>query len=159
MFPRETGSGVGAQLPILGAESPSPSHCLVPFCFLRASAGGDLGWERGLTPKPLAFPPDGRLTFARRLYLRGWGPPSGSATGRRQTPLCTPHCPHHICPPHTASRAGGWGCRRRPPFVSPRLVCVPRAALASAHQCHPLPQTLSVLKSTPQVRGMHTIIR
>lgn len=36
---------------------------------------------------------------------------------------------------------------------------VPRAALASAHQCHPLPQTLSVLKSTPQVRGMHTIIR
>uniref|UniRef100_G3QI51 Uridine-cytidine kinase n=1 Tax=Gorilla gorilla gorilla TaxID=9595 RepID=G3QI51_GORGO len=36
---------------------------------------------------------------------------------------------------------------------------VPRAALASAHQCHPLPRTLSVLKSTPQVRGMHTIIR
>ncbi|XP_050838152.1 uridine-cytidine kinase-like 1 isoform X2 [Serinus canaria] len=35
----------------------------------------------------------------------------------------------------------------------------PGAALASAHQCHPLPQTLSVLKSTPQVRGMHTIIR
>uniref|UniRef100_A0A669NZP4 Uridine-cytidine kinase n=1 Tax=Phasianus colchicus TaxID=9054 RepID=A0A669NZP4_PHACC len=34
-----------------------------------------------------------------------------------------------------------------------------RAALASAHQYHPLPQTLSVLKSTPQVRGMHTIIR
>ncbi|XP_017510876.1 uridine-cytidine kinase-like 1 isoform X20 [Manis javanica] len=34
-----------------------------------------------------------------------------------------------------------------------------RAALASAHQCHPLPRTLSVLKSTPQVRGMHTIIR
>ncbi|KAG3263734.1 uridine-cytidine kinase-like 1 isoform X4 [Ictidomys tridecemlineatus] len=33
------------------------------------------------------------------------------------------------------------------------------AALASAHQSHPLPQTLSVLKSTPQVRGMHTIIR
>ncbi|XP_077730118.1 uridine-cytidine kinase-like 1 isoform X6 [Canis aureus] len=39
--------------------------------------------------------------------------------------------------------------------VSPRA----RAALASAHQCHPLPRTLSVLKSTPQVRGMHTIIR
>ncbi|TEA37774.1 hypothetical protein DBR06_SOUSAS9210111, partial [Sousa chinensis] len=38
-------------------------------------------------------------------------------------------------------------------------LCVPRAALASAHQCHPLPRTLSVLKSTPQVRGMHTIIR
>ncbi|XP_062060482.1 uridine-cytidine kinase-like 1 isoform X2 [Lepus europaeus] len=34
-----------------------------------------------------------------------------------------------------------------------------RAALASAHQCHPLPRTLSVLKSSPQVRGMHTIIR
>ncbi|XP_062060485.1 uridine-cytidine kinase-like 1 isoform X5 [Lepus europaeus] len=33
------------------------------------------------------------------------------------------------------------------------------AALASAHQCHPLPRTLSVLKSSPQVRGMHTIIR
>ncbi|XP_057557807.1 uridine-cytidine kinase-like 1 isoform X2 [Hippopotamus amphibius kiboko] len=33
------------------------------------------------------------------------------------------------------------------------------AALASAHQCHPLPRTLSVLKSTAQVRGMHTIIR
>ncbi|XP_051685036.1 uridine-cytidine kinase-like 1 isoform X6 [Oryctolagus cuniculus] len=33
------------------------------------------------------------------------------------------------------------------------------AALASAHQCHPLPRTLSVLESSPQVRGMHTIIR
>ncbi|XP_047296193.1 uridine-cytidine kinase-like 1 isoform X16 [Homo sapiens] len=28
-----------------------------------------------------------------------------------------------------------------------------RAALASAHQCHPLPRTLSVLKSTPQGQG------
>ncbi|XP_061667681.1 uridine-cytidine kinase-like 1 isoform X4 [Syngnathoides biaculeatus] len=34
-----------------------------------------------------------------------------------------------------------------------------RSALASAHQGQPLPDTLSVLKSTPQVRGMHTIIR
>lgn len=34
-----------------------------------------------------------------------------------------------------------------------------RAALASAHQAQPLPQTLSVLESTPQVMGMHTIIR
>uniref|UniRef100_A0A8C5SHG6 Uridine-cytidine kinase n=1 Tax=Laticauda laticaudata TaxID=8630 RepID=A0A8C5SHG6_LATLA len=33
------------------------------------------------------------------------------------------------------------------------------AALASAHQGQPLPTTLSVLESTPQVRGMHTIIR
>uniref|UniRef100_A0A8C2XL32 uridine/cytidine kinase n=1 Tax=Cyclopterus lumpus TaxID=8103 RepID=A0A8C2XL32_CYCLU len=33
------------------------------------------------------------------------------------------------------------------------------AALASAHQAQPLPRTLSVLESTPQVRGMHTIIR
>ncbi|XP_061609799.1 uridine-cytidine kinase-like 1 isoform X4 [Phyllopteryx taeniolatus] len=33
------------------------------------------------------------------------------------------------------------------------------SALASAHQGQPLPDTLSVLKSTPQVRGMHTIIR
>lgn len=40
-----------------------------------------------------------------------------------------------------------------------QYIYIPRAALASAHQCHPLPQTLSVLKSTPQVRGMHTIIR
>uniref|UniRef100_A0AAY4EPB3 Uridine-cytidine kinase n=1 Tax=Denticeps clupeoides TaxID=299321 RepID=A0AAY4EPB3_9TELE len=31
--------------------------------------------------------------------------------------------------------------------------------LASAHQAQPLPQTLSVLDNTPQVRGMHTIIR
>uniref|UniRef100_A0A8C5BLS0 Uridine-cytidine kinase n=1 Tax=Gadus morhua TaxID=8049 RepID=A0A8C5BLS0_GADMO len=36
---------------------------------------------------------------------------------------------------------------------------VKMAALASAHQAQPLPQTLSVLESTPQVRGMHTIIR
>ncbi|NWX29926.1 UCKL1 protein, partial [Notiomystis cincta] len=36
---------------------------------------------------------------------------------------------------------------------------VRRAALASAHQGQPLPETLSVLESTPQVRGMHTIIR
>ncbi|XP_019738282.1 uridine-cytidine kinase-like 1 [Hippocampus comes] len=34
-----------------------------------------------------------------------------------------------------------------------------RSALASAHQGQPLPDTLSVLKSSPQVRGMHTIIR
>ncbi|XP_043945817.1 uridine-cytidine kinase-like 1 isoform X2 [Protopterus annectens] len=33
------------------------------------------------------------------------------------------------------------------------------AALASAHKFQPLPETLSVLKSTPQVKGMHTIIR
>uniref|UniRef100_A0AAY4CP26 uridine/cytidine kinase n=1 Tax=Denticeps clupeoides TaxID=299321 RepID=A0AAY4CP26_9TELE len=33
------------------------------------------------------------------------------------------------------------------------------SALASAHQGQPLPRTLSVLESTPQVRGMHTIIR
>uniref|UniRef100_A0A671QA10 Uridine-cytidine kinase n=1 Tax=Sinocyclocheilus anshuiensis TaxID=1608454 RepID=A0A671QA10_9TELE len=32
-------------------------------------------------------------------------------------------------------------------------------ALASAHQGQPLPKTLSVMESTPQVRGMHTIIR
>ncbi|XP_077366603.1 uridine-cytidine kinase-like 1 [Festucalex cinctus] len=34
-----------------------------------------------------------------------------------------------------------------------------RSALTSAHQGEPLPATLSVLKSSPQVRGMHTIIR
>ncbi|KAK2846019.1 hypothetical protein Q7C36_010873 [Tachysurus vachellii] len=34
-----------------------------------------------------------------------------------------------------------------------------RSALASAHQGQPLPSTLSVMESTPQVRGMHTIIR
>ncbi|KAJ0026546.1 hypothetical protein NQD34_017546 [Periophthalmus magnuspinnatus] len=34
-----------------------------------------------------------------------------------------------------------------------------RSALASAHQGQPLPLTLSVLNSTPQVLGMHTIIR
>uniref|UniRef100_A0A3B4C3I9 Uridine-cytidine kinase n=1 Tax=Pygocentrus nattereri TaxID=42514 RepID=A0A3B4C3I9_PYGNA len=34
-----------------------------------------------------------------------------------------------------------------------------RALLASAHQSQPLPQTLSVMESTPQVRGLHTIIR
>ncbi|XP_034056479.1 uridine-cytidine kinase-like 1 isoform X1 [Gymnodraco acuticeps] len=33
------------------------------------------------------------------------------------------------------------------------------SALASAHQGQPLPTTLSVMESTPQVRGMHTIIR
>ncbi|XP_030279648.1 uridine-cytidine kinase-like 1a isoform X5 [Sparus aurata] len=34
-----------------------------------------------------------------------------------------------------------------------------RALLASAQQNQPLPQTLSVLESTPQVKGLHTIIR
>ncbi|KAK7151027.1 hypothetical protein R3I93_012083 [Phoxinus phoxinus] len=34
-----------------------------------------------------------------------------------------------------------------------------RSALASAHQGQPLPKTLSLMESTPQVRGMHTIIR
>ncbi|PNJ02842.1 UCKL1 isoform 6 [Pongo abelii] len=58
------------------------------------------------------------------------------------------------CPAQTPSRcaAQGLGSLRK-------LGWGYRAALASAHQCHPLPRTLSVLKSTPQVRGMHTIIR
>uniref|UniRef100_A0A670I6M3 Uridine-cytidine kinase n=1 Tax=Podarcis muralis TaxID=64176 RepID=A0A670I6M3_PODMU len=43
--------------------------------------------------------------------------------------------------------------------VHSQLEKVRRAALASAHQGQPLPKTLSVLDSTPQVRGMHTIIR
>ncbi|XP_035996859.1 uridine-cytidine kinase-like 1a isoform X6 [Fundulus heteroclitus] len=34
-----------------------------------------------------------------------------------------------------------------------------RALLASVQQTQPLPQTLSVLENTPQVRGLHTIIR
>ncbi|KAG7477919.1 hypothetical protein MATL_G00074670 [Megalops atlanticus] len=34
-----------------------------------------------------------------------------------------------------------------------------RAALASAHQAQPLPETLSILENTPQVRGMHTFLR
>ncbi|KAK0135629.1 Uridine-cytidine kinase-like 1 [Merluccius polli] len=34
-----------------------------------------------------------------------------------------------------------------------------RSALASAHQGQPLPETLSLMEDTPQVRGMHTIIR
>uniref|UniRef100_A0A8C9ZA80 uridine/cytidine kinase n=1 Tax=Sander lucioperca TaxID=283035 RepID=A0A8C9ZA80_SANLU len=34
-----------------------------------------------------------------------------------------------------------------------------QALLASAQQTQPLPQTLSVLESTPQVKGLHTIIR
>uniref|UniRef100_A0A671QG87 Uridine-cytidine kinase n=1 Tax=Sinocyclocheilus anshuiensis TaxID=1608454 RepID=A0A671QG87_9TELE len=34
-----------------------------------------------------------------------------------------------------------------------------KVSLASAHQGQPLPKTLSVMESTPQVRGMHTIIR
>uniref|UniRef100_A0A7N6FJQ6 Uridine-cytidine kinase n=1 Tax=Anabas testudineus TaxID=64144 RepID=A0A7N6FJQ6_ANATE len=40
-----------------------------------------------------------------------------------------------------------------------RLFVSHRSALASAHQGQPLPKTLSVMESTPQVRGMHTIIR
>ncbi|KAG9270714.1 uridine-cytidine kinase-like 1 isoform X1 [Astyanax mexicanus] len=44
--------------------------------------------------------------------------------------------------------------------VLPLSLCLSlRALLASAHQSQPLPQTLSVLESTPQVRGLHTIIR
>uniref|UniRef100_A0A8C2ZTJ3 Uridine-cytidine kinase n=1 Tax=Cyclopterus lumpus TaxID=8103 RepID=A0A8C2ZTJ3_CYCLU len=34
-----------------------------------------------------------------------------------------------------------------------------QSALASAHQGQPLPKTLSVMECTPQVHGMHTIIR
>ncbi|TRZ02573.1 hypothetical protein DNTS_018278, partial [Danionella cerebrum] len=34
-----------------------------------------------------------------------------------------------------------------------------RALLSTAHQSQPLPETLTVLESTPQVRGLHTIIR
>ncbi|KAI4893403.1 hypothetical protein NFI96_033626 [Prochilodus magdalenae] len=39
------------------------------------------------------------------------------------------------------------------------MIWLCRSALASAHQGQPLPKTLSVMESTPQVRGMHTIIR
>lgn len=41
----------------------------------------------------------------------------------------------------------------------PHIHVLYRSALASAHQGQPLPETLSVMESTPQVRGMHTIIR
>ncbi len=34
-----------------------------------------------------------------------------------------------------------------------------RSALASAHQGQPLPKTLSMMESMPQVSSMHTIIR
>nr|XP_035941434.1 uridine-cytidine kinase-like 1 isoform X3 [Halichoerus grypus] len=90
--------------------------------------------------------------------IRGLGPSLQISHREAAAPTCTAHCPHHMRP-HTVSGVGGWGSGRRHPFLSPQMVCVPRAALASAHQCHPLPRTLSVLKSTPQVRGMHTIIR
>uniref|UniRef100_A0A3B3UK08 Uridine-cytidine kinase n=1 Tax=Poecilia latipinna TaxID=48699 RepID=A0A3B3UK08_9TELE len=42
---------------------------------------------------------------------------------------------------------------------TPNKVSTCLSALASAHQGQPLPKTLSVMESTPQVRGMHTIIR
>uniref|UniRef100_A0A8C5B9E3 Uridine-cytidine kinase n=1 Tax=Gadus morhua TaxID=8049 RepID=A0A8C5B9E3_GADMO len=46
---------------------------------------------------------------------------------------------------------------KRCPSLS-TCVCL-RSALASAHQGQPLPKTLSLMLATPQVRGMHTIIR
>ncbi|KAH1173088.1 hypothetical protein KIL84_016927 [Mauremys mutica] len=55
-----------------------------------------------------------------------------------------------------AGRRGSGGEARLQPHS---LVYLCRAALASAHQGQPLPKSLSVLESTPQVRGMHTIIR
>ncbi|XP_049672458.1 uridine-cytidine kinase-like 1 isoform X6 [Accipiter gentilis] len=68
---------------------------------------------------------------------------------------CEPRgCPHEALP----AVLPPFQRRRLPRPCALRELSV-RAALASAHQCHPLPQTLSVLKSTPQVRGMHTIIR
>ncbi|CAG6021562.1 unnamed protein product [Menidia menidia] len=51
------------------------------------------------------------------------------------------------------------GCYNTSPGGTIRKLRWDMAALASAHQAQPLPQTLSVLESTPQVRGMHTIIR
>ncbi|XP_067904392.1 uridine-cytidine kinase-like 1 isoform X6 [Heterodontus francisci] len=44
-------------------------------------------------------------------------------------------------------------------LLSPQRELSVRATLASAHQAQPLPMTLSVLKNTPQVQGMHTFIR
>uniref|UniRef100_A0A6Q2ZA29 Uridine-cytidine kinase n=1 Tax=Esox lucius TaxID=8010 RepID=A0A6Q2ZA29_ESOLU len=43
--------------------------------------------------------------------------------------------------------------------VHSQMEKVCEAVLASAQQTQPLPQTLSVLESTPQVKGLHTIIR
>lgn len=162
LFPRETCSGIEDQLPILGLRFLRPPATWSPFAFSEQASKRrrESGLGGGLTPQPLlshlmvscsAQPSPGGV-------FGGWGPPSRSATGRRRPP------PAHLvvpitCAPHTVSGVGGWGSGRRHPFLSPQSVCVPRAALASAHQCHPLPRTLSVLKSTPQVRGMHTIIR
>ncbi|XP_048666540.1 uridine-cytidine kinase-like 1 isoform X1 [Marmota marmota marmota] len=69
--------------------------------------------------------------------------------------------PVALVSPPVQEAAGGQGkdCRPQDPPTQRRELRWDMAALASAHQCHPLPQTLSVLKSTPQVRGMHTIIR
>ncbi|KAG8002478.1 Uridine-cytidine kinase-like 1, partial [Nibea albiflora] len=50
-------------------------------------------------------------------------------------------------------------CIRIKPSDLNYLSLVLRALLASAQQTQPLPQTLSVLESTPQVKGLHTIIR
>lgn len=39
------------------------------------------------------------------------------------------------------------------------MLLISRAQLRSAHQGQPLPNSLSILESTPQVRGLHAIIR
>ncbi len=52
-----------------------------------------------------------------------------------------------------------WRCRFALCLCSFICTHTHRALLATAHQSQPLPQTLSVLESTPQVRGLHTIIR
>lgn len=84
--------------------------------------------------------------------------------------LCTTFCAHRCievlialnshslfsCVPSTFSLAVPLTLHHPRPTA---CCCGYRAALASAHQAQPLPQTLSVLESTPQVRGMHTIIR
>ncbi|CAL8316012.1 unnamed protein product [Lota lota] len=48
---------------------------------------------------------------------------------------------------------------KRCPSLSVCVCVCLRSALASAHQGQPLPKTLSLMVDTPQVRGMHTIIR
>ncbi|XP_070104096.1 uridine-cytidine kinase-like 1 isoform X2 [Equus przewalskii] len=124
---------------------PSPSCRPRPFYF--PSPGPSHVPPQAPPPPPIPLLPP------RPFYF----PSPGPSHGPPQDPSAPFPPPCSFPPRHGAAGAAALSQPCHPLLRGPHITW--GAALASAHQCHPLPRTLSVLKSTPQVRGMHTIIR
>ncbi|XP_053878073.1 uridine-cytidine kinase-like 1 isoform X3 [Malaclemys terrapin pileata] len=127
-------------------------HC----CWGRGGPSMATCWGQAAPPPSLSLPPGASSSFSPRVLLGCPPLPRHpvSTAGRCRCLLPSNARLSLFCPPVVPS----------PVPVGPRCLHQRKlrwdiAALASAHQGQPLPKSLSVLESTPQVRGMHTIIR